>query len=149
MITGPDYGVITYGALGELNYRAESRKIIERQTAEAQVYYGKTANQIESSGKRELANILGEAKKGHYSNIKKNFAPLLDHMVSVYCKKLEAAGQFNSSCLVGIDEARSNVILENLQIMGSGKERLIYSAILFNYARIMSMRFKRHMTLWI
>ena len=54
---------------------------------------------------------------------------MLEHMVSVYCKKLEAAGQFNSSCLVGIDEARSNAVLENLKIAGRGKEDIIYSAI--------------------
>lgn len=129
MITGLDYDIISNSLVTHAMYASKNIEAAKKQAWEAQKYYNEAAHEIESSGKRELANVLGAAKRAHNSNMEKMFPVLLGHMTCVYCEKLEAAGQYNSSCLVGIEEARSNAVLENLKIAEFEKAEIVYSAI--------------------
>lgn len=128
-ITGMGFGVISNDVVAHALYAAQSKAVLERQTAQAQASYHSAVSAINSSTEHMI-------RSGVADNQKKQFVPeasasidqIFEYLLSKYCYYLEQAGQFDSTCLSGIDETRSNSVLNNLAFV-QDKEATICKAI--------------------
>ena len=128
-ITGMGFGVLSNDFLAHALYAAQSQSVLNKQTQVAQAKFQSMSSTIQ-------ANMWDSISKGIAERREKTYVPecqaavgqIFEYLLSKYCDCLSQAGQFDKTCLNGIDEARSNSVLGNLDVV-EDKERVLYSAI--------------------
>lgn len=102
---------------------------MDKQVAEAQARYNRMAATIDSTTRAATDKGIEKYKTDTYlPAVRKSIDAIFEYVLSKYCDCLSSVGRFDKSCLNGIDEARSNSILSNLDVV-EDKDKVIYSAI--------------------
>lgn len=128
-ITGPGYGIITNDFLSFAAYKAHSNAVLNRQAHAAKWQYDKEAYSIH----RAAMDMLGDAL---HQEIAASFKPKVSEglknaynfMLIRLCQGLATVGQFDMACLNGIDENRSEAVLNNIPLV-SQKEPMLCQAL--------------------
>lgn len=128
-ITGLDFNIYSSSVLSHLVYHSMNESKVARQTQQARQLYEKMSRDITLHAN----NILCDATKSY---IKNEFKPRFLGSISSFCVELHASfimelskcGQFDISCLNGIDLNRSCLLLKNTKIVES-KMNVIEQAI--------------------
>lgn len=128
-ITGMGFGVISNDWVAHALYAVQSKSVMDKQVAEAQARYNRMAATIDSTTRAATDKGIEKYKTDTYlPAVRKSIDAIFEYVLSKYCDCLSSVGRFDKSCLNGIDEARSNSILSNLDVV-EDKDKVIYSAI--------------------
>ena len=128
-ITGMGFDVISNDWVAHALYAAKSQSVLKQQTAQAQAHFNEMAANINASTRQAISDGIAKRREQHWVPECLNaIDQIFEYLLSKYCDCLARTGQFEQSCLDGIDEARSNSVLSNLDFV-TDKEKVLYSAI--------------------
>lgn len=128
-ITGMGFGVLSNDFVAHALYAVQSQSVLNRQAQAAQEQFSSMASSIQSSTREAISKGIAERREKTYApECQAAVGQIFEYLLSKYCDCLSQAGRFDKTCLNGIDEARSNSVLGNLDVV-EDKERVLYSAI--------------------
>lgn len=128
-IQGTGVGVITSDPTMLMLYSSFDKIVAGFQASEAQKAYNEEAMRIDLLAGKTIREALEEQRRNVYGpQAKKAVHLALEEMLKSFCGYLESVNQFHTSCLSGIDEARSNAVMERIETVPS-KQALFYTSV--------------------
>lgn len=128
-IQGTGVGVITSDPTMLMLYSSFDKMVAGFQASKAQKAYDEEAMRIDLLAGKTIREALEEQRRNVYGpQAKKAVHLALEEMLKSFCGYLESVNQFHTSCLSGIDEARSNAVMERIETVPS-KQALFYTSV--------------------
>ena len=128
-IQGTGVGVITSDPTMLMLYSSFDKMVAGFQASKAQKAYDEEAMRIDLLAGKTIREALEEQRRNVYGpQAKKAVRLALEEMLKSFCGYLESVNQFHTSCLSGIDEARSNAVMERIETVPS-KQALFYTSV--------------------
>lgn len=128
-IQGTGVGVITIDPTMLMLYSSFDKMVAGFQASKAQKAYDEEAMRIDLLAGKTIREALEEQRRNVYGpQAKKAVHLALEEMLKSFCGYLESVNQFHTSCLSGIDEARSNAVMERIETVPS-KQALFYTSV--------------------
>ena len=128
-IQGTGVGVITSDPTMLMLYSSFDKMVAGFQASKAQKAYDEEAMRIDLLAGKTIREALEEQRRNVYGpQAKKAVHLALEEMLKSLCGYLESVNQFHTSCLSGIDEARSNAVMERIETVPS-KQALFYTSV--------------------
>ena len=128
-ITGPGYGIITNDFLSFAAYKAHSNAVLNRQAHAAKWQYDNEAYSIHRAAMDMLGDALQQEIAASFKpKVSEGLKNAYNFMLIRLCQGLASVGQFDMACLNGIDENRSEAVLNNIPLV-SQKEPMLCQAL--------------------
>lgn len=128
-IQGTGVGVITSDPTMLMLYSSFDKMVAGFQASKAQKAYDEEAMRIDLLAGKTIREALEEQRRNVYGpQAKKAVHLALEEMLKSFCGYLESVNQFHTICLSGIDEARSNAVMERIETVPS-KQALFYTSV--------------------
>lgn len=128
-IQGTGVGVITSDPTMLMLYSSFNKMVAGFQASKAQKAYDEEAMRIDLLAGKTIREALEEQRRNVYGpQAKKAVHLALEEMLKSFCGYLESVNQFHTICLSGIDEARSNAVMERIETVPS-KQALFYTSV--------------------
>ena len=128
-IQGTGVGVITSDPTMLMLYSSFDKMVAGFQASKAQKSYDEEAMRIDLQAGKTIRDAMEEQRRNVYvPQAKKAVYLALEEMLKSFCGYLERVNQFHTSCLSGIDEARSNAVMERIETVPS-KQALFHTSV--------------------
>lgn len=133
-VTGLDYGILTNDMLSYLAYDALNESKIRKQAEKAYEQYQRRARDIYNNMHTKTTTEIKQYEQQVFiPDLKRAITEIISNLFAHYMSFQADQGKINLDALKGIDEKRSNDILENLSIVDDKAGLLLTSLNLCPY----------------
>lgn len=144
-VTGLDYGILTNDMLSYMTYDALNESKIRKQAEKAYEQYQRRARDIYNNMHTKTATEIKQYEQQVFiPDLKRAITEIISNLFAHYMSFQADQGKINLNALKGIDEKRSNDILENLSIVDEKAGLLLTSLNLCPYnlnAYVLALRY--------